>query len=335
MNFSPTFTNPLQRLLAHQPFIVLDGALATELERRGAHIADPLWSANTLLETPALIRQVHCDYFDAGADVAITASYQASFEGFAERGLDQQQSIAVMQLSIQLAHEARQAFWAQNNDSDRAFPLVAVSVGPYGAFLHDGSEYRGDYGLSVSALMDWHRPRLAIYADAIRRGLADLLACETIPCVREAEALIHLLGEFPDIPAWLSFSCANGEQNCRGEHFSQCIALAHAAPQIVAVGVNCTPPQYVESLLQIGAAHTDKPLAAYPNSGEIWHAPTRAWLPHTAQNFCAQAATWRRARAQLLGGCCRTTPADIVQIRQLLQKEKRNAPSLHESHIDL
>ncbi|MEZ4708613.1 MAG: homocysteine S-methyltransferase [Caldilineaceae bacterium] len=321
-------TNPLQPLLARQPFIVLDGALATELERRGAHIADPLWSAKTLLEAPALIRQVHDDYFAAGADVAITASYQASFEGFADRGLDSRQAAAIMRLSIQLAHDARQAFWAQNGDPSRGFPLVAVSVGPYGAFLHNGSEYGGDYGLSIPELLEWHRPRLAVYAQAIRDGLADLLACETIPCLAEAEALVQVLAEFPDIPAWLAFSCANGEQNCRGEHFSQCVALAHNSPQVVAVGVNCTPPQYVASLLQIGAAHTDKPLVAYPNSGESWHAPSRSWLPHTAQDFCALAATWRAAGARFIGGCCRTTPADIAQIRQMLPKETRYAPSL-------
>ncbi|MEZ4664885.1 MAG: homocysteine S-methyltransferase, partial [Caldilineaceae bacterium] len=309
--------------------------LATELERRGANIADPLWSAKLLLEAPALIRQMHFDYFAAGADVAITASYQASFEGFADRGLNAARAAAMMRLSIQLAHEARQQFWAQNADPQRLFPLVAVSVGPYGAFLHDGSEYRGDYALSVPELIDWHRPRLTVYAEAIRAGLADLLACETIPCLAEAEALVRLLTEFPDIAAWLTFSCANGEQNCRGEHFSQCVALAHAAPQVVAVGVNCTPPQYVESLLHIGAAHTDKALAAYPNSGEIWNAQKRVWLPHTTQDFCAQAATWRHAGARLIGGCCRTTPSDIAQIRQLLTKEICNAPSLVESYIDL
>lgn len=322
MNAVHRTADPLQPLLARQPFVVLDGALATELERRGANIADPLWSAKVLLEEPERIRQVHYDYFVAGADVAITASYQASFEGFAQRGLSAQAAAAAMRLSIQLADDARQQVWQEQNSANspaRAKPLVAVSVGPYGAYLHDGSEYRGDYGLTVQELMDWHRPRLVLYAEAIRSGKADLLACETIPCLREAEALVQLLAEFATLPAWISFSCASGEQNCRGEHFSQCVALAHAAPQVVAVGVNCTPPQFVESLLHIGAAHTDKPLVAYPNSGELWNAQTRSWLSQPAQAFCTLATGWRSAGARLIGGCCRTTPTDIAQLRQMLR----------------
>lgn len=311
-------SNPIDPFLHHQSCLVLDGALATELERRGAVLDDPLWSARILLERPGLIRQVHEDYFRAGADGAITVSYQASFEGFARRGLSREQSEALLRGSVRLAVEAREAFWAEAaNRAGRLRPLVAASVGPYGAFLADGSEYRGDYGLSKRQLIDWHRPRLAVLADS---G-ADLLACETIPCLREAEALVELLGEFPGTAAWLSFSCCDGEHLCHGEPFREAAALAESCPQVVAVGVNCTPPAYVEGLLRSAAGHTGKPLLAYPNSGETWDAQRHCWVSGGRPvDFGALARRWYAAGARLIGGCCRTGPADIARIRHLLRE---------------
>ncbi len=310
--------NPIDLFLRHQSWLVLDGALATELEQRGAVLDDPLWSARILLEQPGLIRQVHEDYFRAGADVAITASYQASFEGFARRGLSLEQSEALLRRSVRLAVEGREAFWAETaNRAGRLRPLVAASVGPYGAFLADGSEYRGDYGLSKRQLIDWHRPRLAVLAGS---G-ADLLACETIPCLREAEALVELLAEFPGTAAWLSFSCCDGERLCRGEPFREAAALAESCPQVVAFGVNCTPPEYVEALLGSAAGHTGKPLLAYPNSGETWDARRHCWISNGRPvDFGSLARRWYAAGARLIGGCCRTGPADIAQVRAVLQK---------------
>lgn len=308
--------DPLQSLLAHKPVVILDGALATELERRGADLNDPLWSAKILLEEPALIRQLHYDYFVAGADIAITASYQASFPGLAARGLDAVQSADLMQRSVALAVQARDHY--RNQLADDPVPqrplLIAASVGPYGAYLHDGSEYRGDYGLTVAQLMDWHRPRLAVLATS---G-ADLLACETIPSLAEGEALVRLLAEFPDTAAWLSFSCTDGEHVCHGERFADCVTMAAASPQLVAIGVNCTPPRYIESLLQQAVTVTQKPLIIYPNSGEHWDAATQCWLPGSGvADFAAAAQRWHTAGARIIGGCCRTTPADIAALARL------------------
>jgi homocysteine S-methyltransferase len=313
---SVTVFDPLQPLLTRKPVVILDGALATELEQRGADLKDPLWSAKILLEEPALIRQLHEDYFTAGADVAITASYQATFPGLAARGLDAEQSAALMRLSVQLATHARTDYCTHHADDPTAQRplLVAASVGPYGAYLHDGSEYRGDYGLTVEELMAWHRPRLAVLATS---G-ADLLACETIPSLAEAEALVRVLAEFPDTAAWLSFSCADGEHVCHGERFVDCVAMAAASPQIVAVGVNCTPPRYIESLLQQATTVTQKPLLTYPNSGEHWDAANQCWLPGSGvADFAAAAQRWHAAGARLIGGCCRTTPADIAALARL------------------
>jgi homocysteine S-methyltransferase len=309
------FMNPIAPFLEQQGVVILDGALATELERRGADLRDPLWSAKLLLENPELIRQVHCDYFAAGADVATTASYQATIPGLLKRGLNHEQAAGVLRLSVRLAQQARDAFWLIPRPA-RLAPLVAASIGCYGAGLHDGAEYRGDYGLSVQQLIDWHRPRLEILADS---G-ADLLACETIPCLAEGAALVKLLCEFPRISAWLSFSCKDAHTLCHGEPFAQAVALANDAPNIVAVGVNCTAPRHVEGLLAAASAVTQKPLVAYPNSGETWDALQHCWQGTTAEpDWRSCVLRWRDAGARLIGGCCRTTPESIRQIADAVQ----------------
>lgn len=308
-------THPLlQPFFDHAGVVILDGALATELERRGADLRDALWSARLLLDDPALIRQVHRDYFEAGADIATTASYQASLPGLERRGLGRAEAADVLRRSVRLAQEARDEFW-QALPADRVRPLVAASVGCYGAFLHDGSEYRGDYGLSVRQLMDWHRPRLEILASS---G-ADLLACETIPCLAEAEALVRLLETMPGAFAWISFSCRDEQHLCHGETLTEAIALVTACANVAAAGVNCTAPRYVAALLRSAAACTSKSLVAYPNSGEAWDATRHAWLAGTeVPEWGAAARTWRDAGARLIGGCCRTTPETIRAIRRAL-----------------
>ncbi len=292
------------------PLLILDGAMATELERRGADINDPLWSARVLLEQPELIEAVHFDYFAAGADVAITASYQATFEGFTARGLSRDQAARLMFLSVELADLARTRFLASPAALGRRRPLVAASVGPYGAYLHNGAEYRGDYGLSVAKLVAWHRPRFELLA----ASGADLLACETIPCLEEAEALALLLDEYA-VAGWLSFSCRDGVSLNHGEPMVAAAALAEAARMVVAVGVNCTQPRFVESLLHQAARATTKPLLCYPNSGEAWDAHAACWREgEGGPDFGAATLLWYAAGARLIGGCCRTGPAEIAAI---------------------
>ncbi|HTT11536.1 MAG TPA: homocysteine S-methyltransferase [Burkholderiaceae bacterium] len=309
--------NRLDELLARQGVVILDGGLATELERRGADLRDPLWSARLLLDAPDLIRQVHVDYYAAGADVATTASYQASLEGFARRGLDAAAAAELMRRSVTLACEARDVFWADPAArAGRMYPLVAASIGPYGATLHDGSEYRG-YGLDIAALIAFHRPRLALLATA---G-ADLLACETIPCREEAMALVQLLPEFPQMPAWVSFSCRDGMHVSQGQLLAECIEAIEHCPQIAAIGINCTAPQYIASLVGIVASRTAKPILAYPNSGERYDAAAMCWHGGAGTTrLAAHASEWHRLGARLIGGCCRTTPGDIRALRAWAQR---------------
>jgi homocysteine S-methyltransferase len=296
---------------------VIDGAMATELERRGARLGDALWSARILMHDPDLIRTVHLDYFRAGADVAVTASYQATIAGFARHGIDAGAARRLLRSSVELALEARRQYLAEaGTGGGRPPPLVAASMGPYGAHLHDGSEYRGDYGLGEAELIRFHRHQLEVLADTE----ADFIAFETIPSLAEARALLALLGEFPKLRAWLSFSCRDACHVSHGERFAQCVALANGHPQVLAVGLNCTAPVHVEPLLIEAGRATALPLLAYPNSGEIWQPATNRWAAGAASAVELRAAVhaWRAAGARLIGGCCRTTPADIRLIGESL-----------------
>jgi homocysteine S-methyltransferase len=278
--------------------LVLDGGLATELERLGADLRDELWSARILLDQPDLIRQVHEAYRAAGADVAITASYQASYEGFARRGIDTAGTDRLLALSVRLARDA-------------GAEMVAASVGPFGASLADGSEYVGRYGRSARELAEWHRPRL----EALLAAEPDLLAIETIPAIEEAEAMVGLLDTYPEARAWISFSCRDGERISDGTPFRDAADLAASSPQVVAVGVNCTPPGFIAGLLR-SVGDVDRPLIAYPNLGSTWDAQAKQWRAEGPRpDLAAGAVEWREAGATSVGGCCGTTPDDIAAIR--------------------
>jgi len=301
--------NPIADILNHYPLLILDGALATELERHGCDLRDPLWSAKMLIEAPHLIKRVHAAYFAAGADCATTATYQATFQGFARRGLDEAAAADLMRLAVRLAVEARDEFWADPaHRAGRPKPLVAASIGPYGAFLADGSEYRGDYGLSEDELIRFHRPRLAVLADSE----ADLLACETIPCLAEARALARLLGEFPGRSAWISFSARDGARTCHGEPLADCAAQLDGYAQVAAIGVNCTAPRYIAELAGAIRSATAKPIVVYPNSGETYRPEDNGWTgAGECEPYAGQARVWYERGARIIGCCCRTTPDEI------------------------
>lgn len=298
-------------------FLILDGGLASELERRGADLRDPLWSAKLLFENPDLIRQVHLDYFLAGADVGTCASYQASYLGFSRRGIEPKDAADLMRLSVRLVREARDRFMTQA-PAGRSTPLVAASVGCYGASLADGSEYRGLYELEKDELIDWHRPRI----ETLLRESPDLLACETIPCVREAEALAELLSEFPSAPAWVSFCCRDGERLSSGEPLTDAVAALEATTNVTAVGVNCVAPHHAAELISTIRRATTKRIVAYPNRGETWDAAAKTWLPSgLASDWGELGKVWYHAGATLIGGCCRTTPDDIRRLRETIRVE--------------
>ena len=297
----------IARNLAKYPLLVLDGAFGTELARRGFDTNDELWSAKALFEKPELVEAVHRDYYEAGADISTSASYQATVEGFEKKGFTREQAKELIVRSVRLVQQARDAFWQQRAKRvGRPQPLAAASVGPYGAYLADGSEYRGDYGASRAELADFHAERLAILVSA---G-PDILACETLPLLDEARAILDDLRRYPDAGAWISFSCKDAEHTCGGDAIADCARLLDKESQVAAIGVNCTAPQYVADLIRNIRAHTAKPVVVYPNTGETYDAVTKTWhgSPTPYRDFVRQ---WYKAGARLIGGCCRTTPDDI------------------------
>jgi homocysteine S-methyltransferase len=296
--------------------VILDGGLATELEAKGSDLSDELWSARLLLDEPHLIEEVHREYLVAGADCLISASYQATFEGFVARGMDRREAAELISRAVALACRARNEFWATpRHRQRRRRPLVAASVGPYGAYLADGSEFRGDYGLSVAELENFHRDRWRLLA----ASGADLLACETLPSILEARALRRLLGTTPRVSAWFSFSCADAEHLHDGTPIEQVARELDDCAQIVAVGINCTPPEYLDGLLECLRRSTSKPAIVYPNSGESWDGARRLWRPGSAAvSWVSRAVGWVDRGARVLGGCCRTRPVEIAALRRTL-----------------
>jgi homocysteine S-methyltransferase len=313
--------------------VILDGALATYLETLGADISGALWSADILLQNPSLIKQTHLDYYRAGAQVAITASYQASLAGLSKHlRLSEEQGKDVVRKSVQLAQEARDE-WVEESTAglskaetaqarDRLF--VAGSVGPYGAFLSDGSEYRGDYRLEKEDMKAFHRGRVQALVDA---GV-DVLACETIPSYDEAQALLELLSEeFGEVEAWFTFTLRDAEHIADGTSLTKIAALFDGAANVIALGFNCTPDD-----VGLAALQKLRPLQegrgwkmiVYPNSGEQWNAAAREWEGQRTEGgqLAAKTRQWADAGAVLVGGCCRTTPEDIGVMRDVLQGSK-------------
>ncbi|MEV8433587.1 homocysteine S-methyltransferase [Streptomyces chartreusis] len=288
--------------------VVLDGGMSNQLESAGHDLSDELWSARLLAEVPEAITEAHLAYFEAGADVAITAGYQATFEGFAKRGIGRERAAELIALGVELAREAVRRARAEGI----ARPLwVAASVGPYGAMLADGSEYRGRYGLSVAELERFHRPRLEVLAGA----RPDVLALETVPDTDEAEALLRAVRGL-GVPAWLSYSVA-GDRTRAGQPLEEAFALAADIDEVIAVGVNCCAPEDVEGAVETAARVTGKPVVVYPNSGEAWNAQARAWDGRST--FTAEEVQgWRASGARLIGGCCRVGPEVIGSIARML-----------------
>jgi len=283
---------------------VLDGGMASELEYLGANIDGPLWSAHVLEGAPEKIVAVHRAYIAAGADVIETASYQVSRMGYAEFGLAPERADAALLRAVELAQAAVAEYPGRR-------VLVAASLGPYGAALHNGAEYHGDYGVGFEELVAFHRARIAVLAEA---G-ADVLAFETLPSLDEARAIGEALGPWPELAAWFSFTCKDERHVAHGELLSECARVAAGFKQTVAIGVNCTHPSLIPALIGELRGASDLPVIVYPNSGEGWDAEARCWTGKgDPEGFGKQAAEWFAAGAQIVGGCCRTRPVHVRQV---------------------
>ena len=308
--------NPLLRIVRHQGVAVLDGGLATALEAAGCDLDDELWSARVLLEAPDLIRRVHLDFLKAGADCITSSTYQGTVGGFCRRGLSEAEAVELLSRSVDLAIEAREVFWgAIENRRGRLRPLVAASVGPYGAYLADGSEYTGLYEISEGDLYGFHRDRWHL----LTNSGADLLACETIPARQEADVFIQLLEETPTTWAWMSFACRDAMHLSDGSRLVDVARTCDTQPRVAAVGVNCTSPEFVSSLIAEIRRGTEKPIIVYPNSGERYDPLRKDWVDApTGIDWEEAAGEWARRGASVIGGCCRVAPETIAGMRRRL-----------------
>jgi homocysteine S-methyltransferase len=290
---------------------ILDGAMATELERRGFNLDGPLWSAHVLESSPEAIADVHRAYLEAGADCLLTASYQVSAEGFQQTGCDPEDAVKAadraLRASVAIAEKVRSEYQA-------TLPRgiwIAASLGPYGAMLHNGAEYHGNYECSYDELVGFHGGRIAVLVETN----ADFLAFESIPSLEEARAILTALRPYPDVPAYLSFTCKDGTHVSHGEALRECAELLDQQPQVIGIGVNCTRPELIAGLIRELAQVTSKPVIVYPNSGEHWDAVHRCWQGDgEIKEFGELAQRWRNAGAQWIGGCCRTGPEHVRMV---------------------
>ncbi|KAD3338260.1 hypothetical protein E3N88_33781 [Mikania micrantha] len=325
---------------------LIDGGLATELERYGADLNDPLWSAKCLVTSTHLIRQVHLDYLEAGADIIITASYQqATIQGFEAKGYSSEDGESMLRKSVEIACEARDLYYQicrdaviDYTDDGRIFKhrpiLVAASVGSYGAYLADGSEYSGDYGdaMDLEFLKGFHRRRVQVLAES---G-ADLISFETIPNKLEAQAFSELLEEGINIPAWFAFNSKDGVNVVGGDSLAECARIADSCKKVVAVGINCTPPRFIGGLISKIKKVTNKPILVYPNSGERYDAQLKQWMQNTGvaeEDFVSYVNRWCEMGASLVGGCCRTTPDTIRAIYRTLPSRSVPTPVVENVQI--
>ncbi|MEW4353603.1 homocysteine S-methyltransferase [Streptococcus pneumoniae] len=312
----------LKTALEARDYLILDGALGTELESRGYDVTGKLWSAKYLLKNPQVIKDLHDTYLKAGADILTTSSYQATVPGLVEVGLSEQEALATIASTVELARESRENFWrglSKEEQENRLYPLISGDVGPYAAYLADGSEYTGDYHLTVEEYKNFHRPRIQQLVEA---G-SDFLGIETIPNMGETKALLDLLAtEFPDVESYISFVATDDSHLADGTPIEEVGSLCQACPQVVAVGINCSAPELFPSLLEKLATTTNKPLIAYPNSGEVYDGVTQTWhqAPDHSRTLAENAKIWQNLGAKILGGCCRTRPRDIAYLAKELKK---------------
>ncbi|MBU7450486.1 homocysteine S-methyltransferase [Leuconostoc citreum] len=292
--------------------VILDGGLGSEIDKQHIAVANNLWSASALIQAPNLVRDIHQSYFNAGAQIAIVDTYQAHPQTFVDSGLSENEAYELIDLAVALARDGLKK-------SEKSSGIIAGSVGPYGAYLANGAEYTGDYDLSIQAYQAFHRQRIK----RLVHNNVDILALETMPNFKEAQAIALLLqNEFPEVEAYLSFATEAGDHLWDGTRLAHAVAYFNQFEQIKAIGINCTAPDNILPAITRIKPNTDKKVIVYPNAGEVYNPETKRWVTNNEPiNWRRLVPLWQHAGADIIGGCCRTSPEDIREIHDILQKQ--------------
>ena len=293
--------------------LVIDGGISNELEALGCDLNHDLWTSRLLDSDEEAIRQVHLNYMRAGAQCVASASYQASIPGLMNHGYSHEEARSLIQKSISLVSEARTTFY-EENDNHHEVNIVG-SIGPYGAYLADGSEYKGNYGLTHDQLNDFHEERLQLFIESD----ADIIAFETIPDYTEAQVIAQLSQNISK-PSWISFSCKDDHHISDGTPLSECGQLFRSHPSVFAIGANCIPPDYVPGVLNTLKENVgNKKIIIYPNSGGHYDSNGKKWYAND-EKFALKnhADEWINLGADILGGCCKIGAEEIGELKEYL-----------------
>ena len=296
--------------------VVLDGAMSTPLERLGADTNNDLWTAKALIDNEELVYEVHKMYFEAGADLIITDTYQANVQAFEKVGYSEKEARNLIKKAVKIAQKARDDY--ENRTGKHNY--IAGTIGPYGAYLANGSEYRGDYELSTKEYQQFHLPRIE---ELVNAGV-DILAIETQPKLDEVLAILELLKEkYPQQKVYVSYTLSDDDTISDGTPLPRAIHALEDYSQVIAVGINCVKLELVEPALKNMKEITDKHLIVYPNSSAVYDPKSKTWSqPKTSATFEELIPNWYEAGARIIGGCCTTGPKEIKAVADFIKRNK-------------
>ena len=296
--------------------VVLDGAMSTPLERLGADTNNDLWTAKALIDNEELVYEVHKMYFEAGADLIITDTYQANVQAFEKVGYSEKEARNLIKKAVKIAQKARDDY--ENRTGKHNY--IAGTIGPYGAYLANGSEYRGDYELSTKEYQQVHLPRI----EELVNAEVDILAIETQPKLDEVLAILELLKEkYPQQKVYVSYTLSDDDTISDGTPLPRAIHALEDYSQVIAVGINCVKLELVEPALKNMKEITDKHLIVYPNSSAVYDPKSKTWSqPKTSATFEELIPNWYEAGARIIGGCCTTGPKEIKAVAYFIKRNK-------------
>lgn len=321
--------------------LVLDGALGTQLESiipNDSEIQpknDPLWSTKVLMTQPKLIERIHYQYLQSGSDIIMTSTYQASCAGLIKYANSYTDEVAhVWERSVDMANNAIRRHKLENNTKPirNRDPIICGSVGPYGAFLANGAEYTGEYGMISNEELEKHHFKLLQFL--ILHPDVKLIAIETIPNFREFKVLVNLLTKLlslhgPNQKFYLSINVRNESEMCDGTPVEKVMnylnfkmkTMGILQRNIFAIGYNCVDYHLVTSLIDNLTMFNEFhiPMIVYPNLGYVYSTKHEEYIAYQDTNELElMILDWLKRGVKIIGGCCGSGPQEIEKISEVV-----------------